>query len=68
MDKMVYNALDMPYADNIKMSEWNEFMAPLHDVKLEEWQYLWKTIVDSMYYVLLHGCEKDIQTEDTIDA
>ena len=68
MDKMVYNALDMPYADNIKMSEWNEFMAPLHDVKLEEWQYLWKTIVDSMYYVLLHGCEKDSQAEDNINA
>lgn len=65
IDRMVYNGMDMPYADTLPMSEWNEFLMTLNDVKLEEWQYIWKTLIDSMYYIMLHGTEE--QSNEEID-
>ena len=55
IDRMVYNGMDMPYSSTLPMSEWNEFLMTLDDIKLEEWQYIWKTLIDSMYYIMLHG-------------
>lgn len=55
MDRMVYNGLDYPYSDNISLNMWNEFLMPLEDIKIEEWQYAWKTLLDSIYYIILHG-------------
>ena len=55
IDRMVYNGMDLPYFSTLPMSEWNEFLMTLDDIKLEEWQYIWKTLIDSMYYIILHG-------------
>lgn len=59
MDKMIYNISDHPYSDNLPLKDWNNHMSPLTDVTLEEWRYLWFTLLGSMYFILLSGTKKN---------